>query len=118
VQHVFNCVKNVLNCVQRVFNCVKHVFNCVKHVFNCVKHVFNCVQLRILLFSLFRSLQLKKCFVSLLFIVAEPVCCFSIAQRRNRLTTHFSERIPVVRRRMTILPSNPDDHSYSHINSW
>jgi len=26
----------------------------------------------------------------------------TFAQRRNRLTTHFSERIPVVRRRMII----------------
>ena len=27
------------------------------------------------------------------------------AQRRNRLTTHFSERIPVVKRRMAVVPS-------------
>ena len=27
----------------------------------------------------------------------------TFAQRRNRLTTHFSERIPVVKRRMTVL---------------
>jgi len=26
----------------------------------------------------------------------------TFAQRRNRLTTHFSERIPVVTRRMTV----------------
>jgi len=26
----------------------------------------------------------------------------TFAQRRNRLTTHFSERIPVVKRHMTI----------------
>ena len=30
----------------------------------------------------------------------------AFAQRRNRLTTHFSERIPVVKRRMTVLPVN------------
>jgi len=28
----------------------------------------------------------------------------TFAQRRNRLTTHFSERIPVVKRRMTVFP--------------
>jgi len=27
------------------------------------------------------------------------------AQRRNRLTTHLSERIPVVRRRISVWPS-------------
>jgi len=27
----------------------------------------------------------------------------TFAQRRNRLTTHFSERIPVVKRRMTVV---------------
>jgi len=26
----------------------------------------------------------------------------TFVQRRNRLTTHFSERIPVVKRRMTV----------------
>jgi len=26
----------------------------------------------------------------------------TFAQRRNRLTTHFSERIPIVKRRMTV----------------
>ena len=37
-----------------------------------------------------------------------PLCGYShttarrIAQRRKRLTTHFSERIPIVKRRMTI----------------
>jgi len=31
----------------------------------------------------------------------------TFAQRRNRLTTHFSERIPVVKRCMTVLrPGN------------
>ena len=35
----------------------------------------------------------------------------TFAQRRNRLTTHFSERIPVVKRRMTIVISN---HYMSH----
>ena len=28
----------------------------------------------------------------------------TFAQRRNRITTHFSERIPVVKRRMTVYP--------------
>jgi len=27
----------------------------------------------------------------------------TLAQRRNRITTNFSERIPVVKRRMTVL---------------
>jgi len=27
----------------------------------------------------------------------------TLAQRQNRLTTHFSERIPVVKRRMTVV---------------
>jgi len=27
----------------------------------------------------------------------------TFAQRRNRLTTHFSERIPVVKRRMAVV---------------
>ena len=34
----------------------------------------------------------------------------TFAQRRNRLTTHFSERIPVVKRRMT-LHRLPELHS-------
>jgi len=29
----------------------------------------------------------------------------TFAQRRNRLTTHFSERIPVVKRRMSVICS-------------
>jgi len=33
----------------------------------------------------------------------------TFAQRRNRLTTHFSERIPVVKRRMTV----QSRHSFS-----
>jgi len=36
----------------------------------------------------------------------------TFAQRRNRLTTHFSERIPVVKRRMTVLVSEAD------VNRW
>jgi len=28
----------------------------------------------------------------------------TFAQRRNRLTTHFSERIPVVKRRISVIP--------------
>jgi len=30
----------------------------------------------------------------------------TFAQRRNRLTTHFSERIPLVKRRVSVLASN------------
>ena len=36
----------------------------------------------------------------------------TIAQRRNGLTTHFSERIPVVKRRMTVLFVCPSGHSH------
>ena len=31
------------------------------------------------------------------------LCKYTFAQRRNRLTTRFSERIPVYKRRMTVL---------------
>ena len=30
------------------------------------------------------------------------LCKYTLAQRRNRLTTHFSERIPVVTRRISV----------------
>ena len=30
----------------------------------------------------------------------------TFAQRRNRLTTHFSERIPVVKQRISVLVTN------------
>ena len=33
----------------------------------------------------------------------------TFAQRRNRLTTHFSEIIPVVKRRMTVLEDMTQD---------
>jgi hypothetical protein len=32
----------------------------------------------------------------------------TFAQRRNRLTTHFSERIPVVKRRVSVLLPNAE----------
>jgi len=33
--------------------------------------------------------------------------------RRNRLTTHFSERIPVVKRRMTVFTSMPRSYKWT-----
>jgi len=39
----------------------------------------------------------------------------TFAQRRNCLTTHFSERIPVVKRRMTVL--KPTTEHCQHITS-
>jgi len=30
------------------------------------------------------------------------LCKYTFVQRRNRLTTHFSERIPVVKRRVSV----------------
>jgi len=32
------------------------------------------------------------------------IASMTFAQRRNRLTTHFSERIPVVKRHMSVVP--------------
>ena len=34
--------------------------------------------------------------------VVEKHCSMTFAQRRNRLSTHFSERIPVVKRRISV----------------
>jgi len=43
----------------------------------------------------------------------------TFAQRRNRLTTHFSERIPVVKRRMTTSSSRTATvHSVSYWHVW
>jgi len=44
----------------------------------------------------------------------------TFAQRRNRLTTHFSERIPVVKRRMTVYESTTKHcHKYKmEIIKW
>ena len=39
------------------------------------------------------------------------------AQRRNRLTTYFSERIPVVKRRMTVLKQDCVWHFHSSVSS-
>jgi hypothetical protein len=44
----------------------------------------------------------------------------TLAQRRNRLTTHFSERIPDVKRRISVLtglkkPYNPTSSEMSNI---
>ena len=38
----------------------------------------------------------------------------TFAQRRNRLTTHFSERIPVVKRRMAVISSTKSWRRYSY----
>jgi len=37
------------------------------------------------------------------------------AQRRNRLTTHFSERIPIVKRRMTVFYNSRHFQLYLHV---
>jgi hypothetical protein len=34
------------------------------------------------------------------------LCKYTLAQRRNRLTTRFSERIPVVKRRVSVVETS------------
>jgi len=44
----------------------------------------------------------------------------TFAQRRNRLTTHFSERFPVVKRRVSVLvlDSRQRMWPWSHYSLW
>jgi len=42
----------------------------------------------------------------------------TFAQRRSRLTTHFSERIPVVKRRISVMSCWLDAKSTAFSNKW